>query len=622
MAETKGEYIAVNELKGTVSTTAKDAVSVMYGSNKVRIAWAEGKRVWDVWETMLSANNFSISSSATTLTESLFGLQSYGTDRLGVKHQMTGSEHIEFSPSSITANTSTSSRTQNVVITQKKTGKSITVTATQAGNVQTTVYQNFRITGLEYSDVPAKGGYVYPTVYYSYDKVIQNSNGLAGTTTTMTGTTSSCTVTSYSTSSSYIGSVNTSNGSVYASSLYTTQKSRTSIALIYSISISVYIQGEYRVMTYSPSKYVYQQANTKTQTSSGYELDFYSSNNNMDAVGGSVTLYVTPYYVTYYQWTSGSDGGSSSSVSSSTTVSLQRTSGNGSLSRTSVTGNSTVTYTMYSNSDDTKGITHTIKASINSSIYRTVTITQSKGEYEFYFEDPGYIPYSGGTYNIELISRLNGKFMEIIEDTVEISEGVINSVNYRENSETYRITVTFPSNSSTSSIKTYTLTAQQYNTGKTTSITIEQAKKVTSNVTGSVSIKNFADNIYITNGQIQGFNSYPQFYITSSNGALQSCTYKFSLYMEVYTKDGNEFHPTYEYDYEYIEVKGGNTSETIYFHNFPTFINLEELIGPVFDPYFMEIDSVIITADITKVSGDGQLMLGGSREDYTWYVYN
>ena len=60
----------------------------------------------------------------------------------------------------------------------------------------------------------------------------------------------------------------------------------------------------------------------------------------MDAVGGSVTLSVIPYYVTYYRWTSGSDGGSSSSVSSST-VTLQRTSGNGTLSKTSITGQGT-----------------------------------------------------------------------------------------------------------------------------------------------------------------------------------------------------------------------------------------------------------------------------------------
>ena len=620
MAEAKGEYIAVNELKGTVSTTAKDAVSVMYGSNKVRIAWTEGKRVWDVWETMLSANNFSIGSSATTLTESLFGLQSYGTDRLGVKHQMTGSEHIEFSPSSITANTSTSSRTQNVVITQKKSGKSITVTATQAGNVQTTIYNNFRITGLEYSDVPAKGGYVYPTVYYSYDKVIQNSNGLAGTTTTMTGTTSSCTVTSYSTSSSYIGSVNTSNGSVYASSLYTTQKSRTSIALIYSISISVYIQGEYRTMTYSPSKYVYQQANTKTQISSGYELDFYSNNNKMDAIGGSVTLYVTPYYVTYYQWTSGSDGGSSSSVSSSTTVTLQRTSGNGTLSRTSITGSGSVTYTMYSNTEESS-ITHTIKASIGS-VYETATITQAKGVYDFYFESIGTIPAEGGTFIFELISRLNGESIPVVEETVTLNGNSVNSVTYSPSSDAYRVSVTFSKNSSTTSTVTHTLTAMQQNTGKTTTLYVTQAKQTSTNVVGYVTIKNLINGLYINYGQIWGFNNYPQFSIKSSSGSLQSCRYKFCLDFEVYTTDGNEFHPRYEYEYEYIEVRGGNTTETVSFVNFPSYFDMQELVGGLFDPNWMELERVIIRADIEKVSGTGQLMLSGSIDDITWEVYN
>ena len=67
MAEVKGEYIAVNELKAS----AKDAKKMMFEGQNIRIAWAEGKRVWDVWETILSASNFSVPATATTLTKTL-----------------------------------------------------------------------------------------------------------------------------------------------------------------------------------------------------------------------------------------------------------------------------------------------------------------------------------------------------------------------------------------------------------------------------------------------------------------------------------------------------------------------------------------------------------------------
>lgn len=611
MAEVKGEYIAVNELKAS----AKDAKKMMFEGQNIRIAWAEGKRVWDVWETILSASNFSVPATATTLTKTLLNLQSYGTDRLGVQHDM----EYTISPTSISVNTSTSSRTQSVTIKQTKTDKSISVTATQAGNVQTTTYENFRITSFTYSsDVSAGGGTVYPTINYAYDKVVTNSNGMSKATTPMTGSVSSCKVTSYSTSSSYIGSVNTSNGSVYASSLYTTPKSRSSIALIYGISITVYIGGENRTMTYSTSRYVYQQANSKTTYSSGYSLSFTTSRSTMDAVGGSVTLSVIPYYVTYYRWTSGSDGGSSSSVSSSN-VTLQRTSGNGTLSKTSITGQGTATYTMYNN-DVERTVTHTIKATLGSYDTETVTITQAAGVYEFYFEDYGTIPYTGGSIQFELISRLNGVAYEVIEESVTLDGEMVDSVIYSENSETYRVRATFPANTSTTNTKTYTLSAQQYATGKVTTLKVTQAKQTVSDVKGRVTITNLVDGLYISGGYLYGFNSYPRFTITASGGTLPACKYKFALYFEIYTDNGDEFHPQYVHELEYIEPSAFSGTKTIYFADFPAFFSFEELIGPVFDPYFMNVESVVVRAELQYVSGTGRLYLDGSMEDYTWYV--
>ena len=52
MAEVKGEYIAVNELKASAKKMMFEGQHTHSGQ--------EGKRVWDVWETILSASNFSV----------------------------------------------------------------------------------------------------------------------------------------------------------------------------------------------------------------------------------------------------------------------------------------------------------------------------------------------------------------------------------------------------------------------------------------------------------------------------------------------------------------------------------------------------------------------------------
>ena len=59
MAEVSGKYLATNKLKAQNS----DVKSLMYGNNKVKMAFMRSVVVWDVWETFLSANNASVGSS-------------------------------------------------------------------------------------------------------------------------------------------------------------------------------------------------------------------------------------------------------------------------------------------------------------------------------------------------------------------------------------------------------------------------------------------------------------------------------------------------------------------------------------------------------------------------------
>ena len=109
MAEVKDSYIATNALKAH----GKAVAQLKFGSNNVKRAWMRGNIVWDVWETILSANDTSISSSYTELTKSLLGILSYGTDALSVTHDIGYS----INPSSVSANTSSSTKSHSVQVT-------------------------------------------------------------------------------------------------------------------------------------------------------------------------------------------------------------------------------------------------------------------------------------------------------------------------------------------------------------------------------------------------------------------------------------------------------------------------------------------------------------------------
>ena len=473
MAEAKGEYIAVNELKGTVSTTAKDAVSVMYGSNKVRIAWAEGKRVWDVWETMLSANNSSIGSSATTITESLFGLQSYGTDRLGMKHQMTGSEHIEFSPSSIGANNTTNSRTQNVVITQKKSGKSITVTATQAGRVaQSTTYGTPSVTSTSISTVAASGGTRSLTVYWSQTKTTTYDNG----TTSSTSVTGSSTATVISGSAQSSSGAYISGGSVYVPSAgtnyYTSQRTAYTISQFNFTANGVSSGTVYRTV------YVYQSANTRKSEYRNHSVSLSSTSNYVGAYNELAYITVSGSKDLYYVYASGSSTYSSTESSKVTlTSSYGLFYSNGSyLSSVTVSSGTQVLFSPNENeSSSNRTISVVGKNYDNTSVSKTLNLTQYAAEYYLEIKGANTIAASGGTLNWTVVSTRNDKLYQLTKNNVSVGSGAsIQSFSYDDiNEDRYNLVLSVGNNSSTSS-RYITVTLTQPN-GETASRTITQA---------------------------------------------------------------------------------------------------------------------------------------------------
>lgn len=473
MAEAKGEYIAVNELKGTVSTTAKDAVSVSYGSNKVRIAWAEGKRVWDVWETMLSANNFSIGASATTITESLFGLQSYGTDRLGVKHQMTGSEHIEFSPSSIGANNTTNSRTQNVVITQKKSGKSITVTATQAGRVaQSTTYGTPSVTSTSISTVAASGGTRSLTVYWSQTKTTTYDNG----TTSSTSVTGSSTATVTSGSAQDSSGAYISGGGVYVPSAgtnyYTSQRTAYTISQFNFTANGVSSGTVYRTV------YVYQSANTRSSEYRNHSVSLSSTSSYVGAYNELAYITASGSKELYYVYASGSSTYSSTESSKVTLISSYGLFySNGSyLSSVTVSSGTQVLFSPNENeSSSNRTISVVGKNYDNTSVSKTLNLTQYAAEYYLEIKGANTIAASGGTLNWTVISTRNDKLYQLTKNNVSVGSGAsIQSFSYDDiNEDRYNLVLRVGNNSSTSS-RYITVTVTQPN-GETATRTITQA---------------------------------------------------------------------------------------------------------------------------------------------------
>ena len=65
MATATSQYIKINELYGMLegSTTLSAAKAVYAGSTPSKRVWAGSKIVWDVWDTILSADNFEIPAS-------------------------------------------------------------------------------------------------------------------------------------------------------------------------------------------------------------------------------------------------------------------------------------------------------------------------------------------------------------------------------------------------------------------------------------------------------------------------------------------------------------------------------------------------------------------------------
>lgn len=503
-------------------------------------------------------------------------------------------------------------------------GETTTVTISTGGNVSTKVSipQTVRVvSSISYSEpsvagtyqdanIPAWGGTAYlmvnwsQTQYTNYDNNTYTSSPVSGKSqAVILGGTVQQT-----------GASLQSDGGIYKSSCGTTV---TPQRAVYTVS-AYYFQANGVGKDVRPvTIHLGQAPNSETGTKwlGTYNISIsYSPTGNLSNAGGTKTISVNCTENGTISYTSTATKATTRNATATLTTTL------GNLGTKSITGSGTSTLTVYSNYDEkTKTATVTAKCGSTS---KSVSITQAAAVYDFYFVDPGTIDAYGATINITLVSKVNGAFKTVIPDSVKLSGGTVNSVTANESASKYTINVTFPANSSTTSTKSYTISAQQYDTGKTTSLNITQAKKTSSYVTGSVAISSLVSRLYVSSdGILRGFNQYPTFTITpASNGTVNSCEYMFCLDFEIQTSNGQTLNARYEHQLDYIEVQAFSGTKQVQFINFPSSFNLQELTEYMFDPYYSSIMSIRVIADIERVSGSGLLMLGGSISDYTWYV--
>lgn len=467
MAEVKDSYIATNALKAH----GKAVAQLKFGSNNVKRAWMRGNIVWDIWETILSANDTSISSSYTELTKSLLGILSYGTDALSVTHDLGYS----INPSSVSANTSGSTKSHSVQVTQSNTGNSVNVTVTQAGRVFSHyTYGTPLINSANASIVEASGNVTrYVQVTWSQIRTTHYDNG----------TTSSDTVNGTSTATVIKGSSNIgayiSNGGVYVPSAGTTYY--TSQRTAYTVSQLSFYANNVSSGTVSYTVNINQSANNRSITHYGnYKVSISSNKSTLAAFGDSASLTISSTKDAYYTYSSGATG---YATTYGCNANLSTSSGNlgwNSTIATSMTVSNGAVVAFYPKenaSTSTRTLYVTAANAESTSVTNSVSITQNAASYEFYFaSSTSNLSADGGTVELILYNSRNGAYLSLTTSNVKTSVGTVTEVSLYDDTTSYTkwvVKVSIGKNGTTA--RNIIVTATQPESGNTTTHTITQA---------------------------------------------------------------------------------------------------------------------------------------------------
>lgn len=177
MAKKESIYIATNKLYGSDNGVVKAARELRLATSEGLVpvfrSYLGGVLSWDVWKTILSANDFNVPSSAVT-TKDYMSVESKGTDYDNEAHPMS----YDHEPKTIDRNPNTISRQILVSITQEDTDENISVWATQAAKtIVKTEYKNTKVLTYSVNTIPASGGTATLNVHWQQQKVITYSSG-------------------------------------------------------------------------------------------------------------------------------------------------------------------------------------------------------------------------------------------------------------------------------------------------------------------------------------------------------------------------------------------------------------------------------------------------------------
>lgn len=337
------DYIRTNKLKAALGSTGKDPSQIRYGSSKIYRLYYGNSIVWDVLRTTFSASNFSIGASGGDVASNS-SVTSYGINALGTKESLGWT----CSPTTISANSSTSSKTHTIKYTQSGTGDTTTATCTQAASavVNWTVSASASV-----GTAPASGGWMSVTISWTLYK-----NGDYYTSGTSTPT------------SVYMDYSYQSASQVYVPSAGTTFYSSAHV-VGYITSYSFSADGH----SFDVNDYyaVYRAANTSSRSWGAYTLSISSSKSSFTSSASTATITVGLTRAYTDTWTSGATESGTTSVSDTVTLSTTY----GTLSSSSVAGNGSVTLSV--DNDYGNGYTATVTAKV-SSTSKSVSIPQAK----------------------------------------------------------------------------------------------------------------------------------------------------------------------------------------------------------------------------------------------------
>lgn len=454
----EGEYIAINELYGSIDVHRTSiAKSLMYNNKQARHAVLGGVVVYDHWITTLEAFDFTSTASGGNVKD-LIDVSSYGVDFKNVKHDMD----YTLVPSVIPANTSTSSKAHSVEITQNNTGKKITVTCTQAAASITWTIE----ATLSVGSASAKGGNVSTSVSW-----VRYKNGVrydSGTTTP----------------SSISGYANGSYGSyITGTSVYVPNAgTNTSQPIVFTITdYSFYVDGE--KYDRSTTTYVKLGYNTYSTQYRYFTVTLTPDTNYVASYNESVGITAEATKDAYRVYTSGSEsylGEYTSDINLSSSYGTFYRNGSN-VTSTTVSSGTKVIFTPYENtSSSDRTITVVGKNADNTSTSKTLSITQYKANYEFEILSTSTTSISSGGGTVQFVVKSTKNGVDVGKPTVtpSVTWARVQSIVFNDVlQDRYTITISVDSYTNTSVSRSFTVLFTQAVSGEQVrSATITQSK--------------------------------------------------------------------------------------------------------------------------------------------------